>query len=437
MKINKKTLDNIFNELFPIFRSITGKGYRKSLNIISRYIKFKKLAYPSGKKIFDWVVPKEWVVKEAFIKVGEKKIVDIKNNNLHLVNYSYPVNKTMSLTELNKHLYSIPQRPNLIPFVTSYYKKSFGFCIQHNKRKKLKDVDYQVVINTNFVNGKIVNGVAKIKGSSKKTILLSTYLCHPSMANNELSGPLTMIGLYERISKWKKRQFNYLFLVNPETIGSICFLYKNKEYLKQNLDSGLVLTCLGGPKNKLSYKKSRVGNSRLDRLFTYLSKEKKVLLRDFDPTGGSDERQYCSSELNLPVGQVARTVYNTTYHYHTSGDDKKFMNISKVMKSIDEIENILKINDQLRPIKRYMPYCELQLGRKNLYPNINSNLNRNYSSDNFVDNRKKLNILLSLLSYADGENTILDIAHKSGFELSEIKDSLKFSIKNNLIRPIK
>jgi len=434
MSLDFKNIDKLFDELFPILRSITGKGYIKSLNILSRYIKIKKLKYPSGKKVFDWTVPKEWVINDAYVKVDGKKIIDFKNNNLHVVNYSSPVNKTMRLSQLNKHLYSIKKDPKIIPYVTSYYKKNFGFCIEHQKRQKLKNLDYQVVVDSKFVNGNIVNGISEIKGKTKKTILISTYLCHPSMANNELSGPLTLVGLYNKIKKWKNRQYNYLFLINPETIGSICFLSSHKEFLKKNLDSGLVLTCLGGPKKKLSYKKSRIGTSSLDKIFTNLSNNGRVLLREFTPLSGSDERQYCASELNLPVGQVARTVYGSNNSYHTSGDNKKFMKISQVMKSITEIEKILKINDGLYPLKRYMPYCELQLGKRGLYPNINASETRNFSSDNAVTGRKQLNILLYILSYADGKNNIVDISSKSGFGLDEVQKVLNLCIKNKLIK---
>jgi aminopeptidase-like protein len=434
MSLDFKNIDKLFDELFPILRSITGKGYIKSLNILSRYIKIKKLKYPSGKKVFDWTVPKEWVINDAYVKVDGKKIIDIKKNNLHIVNYSSPINKTMRLSQLNKHLYSIKKDPKIIPYVTSYYKKNFGFCIEHQKRQKLKNLDYQVVVDSKFVNGNIVNGISEIKGNTKKTILISTYLCHPSMANNELSGPLTLVGLYNKIKKWKNRQYNYLFLINPETIGSICFLSSHKEFLKKNLDSGLVLTCLGGPKKKLSYKKSRIGTSSLDKIFTNLSNNGRVLLREFTPLSGSDERQYCASELNLPVGQVARTVYGSNNSYHTSGDNKKFMKISQVMKSITEIEKILKINDGLYPLKRYMPYCELQLGKRGLYPNINASETRNFSSDNAVTGRKQLNILLYILSYADGKNNIVDISSKSGFGLDEVQKVLNLCIKNKLIK---
>ena len=435
----KKKLNKIFDKLFPICRSITGHGYRRSLNILSKYICLKKLHYPSGKKIFDWVIPKEWIIKDAYIKEikengAKKKIVDFKKNNLHVLNYSAPVNKVMNLNELNQHLYSLNKYPKVIPYVTSYYKKNFGFCIQHSQRKKLKDSTYKVVIKSKFIDGSIVNGLAELKGRTEKIILITSYLCHPSMANNELSGPLVLLGLYEKIKKWKNRQYNYHFLINPETIGSICHLYTYKSVLKKNLDSGLVLTCLGGNKNKLSYKKSRFGNSGLDKLFINLNANKKVFLREFDPTSGSDERQYCSSELNLPVGQIARTTYGQYYQYHTSADNKKFMKISQLVKSIDEIEKILKCYDDLIPLKRFMPYCEIQLGKRDLYPNINSHENRYKSSDYLNDRRDQLKIMQYILSYADGKNNIIDISNVSGFDIFKIRKVLNICIEQKLIK---
>jgi aminopeptidase-like protein len=443
-----KKINIIFDKLFPISRSITGIGYRKSLNILSKYIRFKKLNYPTGKKVFDWVVPEEWVIKDAYIKkinepnklskdkgvVSGEKIIDFKINNLHVVNYSAPVNRTMHLDALNKHLHSIKKYPKIIPYVTSYYKKNFGFCIQHSEREKLKNSNYKVVINSKFINGKVVNGLAKLKGRTNKIILISSYLCHPSMANNELSGPLVLLGLYEKIKKWNNRQYNYHFLINPETIGSICHIHTYKEIYKKDLDSGLVLTCLGGPQNKLSYKKSRIGNSGLDKLFINLSKSKKVFLREFDPTNGSDERQYCSSELNLPVGQVARTIYGQYYQYHTSADNKKFMKISQLVRSIDEIEKILKCYDDLIPLKRFMPYCEIQLGKRNLYPNINSYETKKKSSDNLNDFKEQLKIIQYILSYADGKNNIIDIANVSGIDIFKIKKILNICIEQKIIK---
>jgi aminopeptidase-like protein len=435
----KKKLNKIFDKLFPICRSITGPGYRRSLNILSKYISLKKLYYPSGKKIFDWVVPKEWIIKDAYIKeITEnkpgKKIVDFKKNNLHVVQYSAPINKVMNLNELNQHLYSLKEYPKVIPYVTSYYKKNFGFCIQHSLRKKLKDLNYKVIIKSKFIDGGVVNGLAELKGSTKKIILITSYLCHPSMANNELSGPLVLLGLYEKIKKWKKRQYNYHFLINPETIGSICHLYTYKLTLKKYLDSGLVLTCLGGNKNKLSYKKSRFGNSGLDKLFINLNLNKKVFLREFDPSSGSDERQYCSSQLNLPIGQISRTTYGQYYQYHTSADNKKFMKISQLVKSIDEIESVLKCYDDLIPLKRFMPYCEIQLGKRDLYPNINSYNSRYKSSDYLNDKREQLKIMQYILSYADGKNNIIDISNVSGFDIFKIRKVLNICKELKLIK---
>ncbi len=427
--MKKKILDDLFDQLFPILRSITGEGYRQSFDILSKYFKFKKFKYNSGKKVFDWTVPKEWSISDAYIKFKGKKIIDFKKNNLHVMNYSASINKKMKLNELNKYLYSIKSLPNAIPYVTSYYKKNIGFSIKHSARKNLKKGKYDVFIKSKFINGYVQNGISKLSGKSNKIILLSSYLCHPSMANNELSGPLTMLGLYERIKNWNNRNFNYIFLLNPETIGSICFLSTYKDILKKNLSSGLVLTCLGGPNKKLSYKKSRIGNSSLDKIFINLEKEKKVSIREFDPSSGSDERQFCSSEFNLPVGQIGRTVHGTYKEYHNSLDNKKFMKISQIVNSIDQIEKILKINENLKPLKRYMPYCELQLGKKNLYPDINSKTGVFSSNTN-----KDLKLLKYILSYADGQSNILDIANKTNFKLNEIIRVTKFCETKKLLK---
>ena len=327
MEKHKINYSKIFDELFPINRSILGDGYKKSLKIIKKFIPFKEKRYKSGKKVFDWVIPKEWVIKKAFIKFKQKKILDFKDNNLNVIAYSDSVNKFLNLSEVKNRIFSLTDKPNYIPYVTSYYNRLWGFCMKHNQKRKLKNGQYHCYINSTFKDGELVNGVAELKGKSKKTVLISTYLCHPSMANNELSGPLTMIGLFNRIKSWKNRNHTYLFLINPETIGSICFLHSYGKKLKKLLKSGLVLTCLGGPKKKLSYKLSKFENSSLDKLFLYLNKNKKAYLRPFDPTEGSDERQFNSPGFNLPVGNISRTIYEKYPQYHNSGDDKNFMDI--------------------------------------------------------------------------------------------------------------
>ena len=234
---NKKkpiSISKIFDDLFYLNRSIMGDDYRKSLKILDKFFNFKFYKFPSGKKIFDWVVPKEWSVKEAFILTPKKKkICDFHQNNLHLMNYSTNYKGKLNLKDLKKILNSDTKIPNAIPYTTSYYNKKFGFNISHNQKKRLKEGVYDVRINTNFKNGNIVLGEKTLKGRVQKDFLLSSYLCHPSMANNELSGPLVLLGLFEKIKKWKIRNYNYKFLINPETIGSLCYLYKNKNSIKK------------------------------------------------------------------------------------------------------------------------------------------------------------------------------------------------------------
>jgi aminopeptidase-like protein len=238
------------------------------------------------------------------------------------------------------------------------------------------------------------------------------------LANNELSGPLIQILIYLQLKKIKKRRFNYLFALNPETIGSICLIHKNLNFLKKNLLSGIVLTCLGGSEKKLSYKLSRQGNSLFDKQFIQMARNKKIKIRKFD-TEGSDERQYCSSELNLPVGQLAKTVYGNYKEYHTSADNKKFVKLNMLKKTASEIFNFIKNNEEKIFLRRKQPYCEIQLGKRNLYPNINSPNTWNDSTDLILDSRDQLDIIKTILSNADGIST-----------LSEVEFSKKYSYEN-------
>ena len=415
MKKNTFNLEKIFDQLFPICRSITGDGYRKSFNIIKKFIPFKKYKYQTGKKVFDWKIPKEWNVKNAYVKnLRDKKIIDFSQNNLHLMSYSTPVNKIMPLSELNKNLHSISSQPKYIPYVTSYYKKNWGFCLSHSQRLKLKNENYKVFIDSSLKKGFVEWGELLLKKTvkdnslKKDTILITSYLCHPSMANNELSGPLIQILLYLKLKKLKRRKFNYLFVINPETIGSICFIHKNLKYLKNKLISGIVLTCLGGPEKKLSYKLSRDGNSLLDKYFIQMAKNKKTNIRKFD-TNGSDERQYCSSECNLPVGQLARTVYGKNKEYHTSADNKKFVRLKMFKETANEIFKFFQDNEKKIFLRRKQPYCEMQLGKRNLYPNINSPNTWVDSSDKILNSNDQLNIINTILSAADGKIALSDV----------------------------
>ncbi len=431
--------NKLFDELFPINRSITGDGYRKSVKILSKFIKFKIYKVKSGTKVFDWTVPKEWKINDAYLKNGSgKKIVDFKKNNLSIVNYSSPINKFIDFEDLKNHLFSIPKLPDALPYITSYYENNWGFCIPHNIKKKLKKGKYKAVIDSSFKNGNLEFGVKKIPGSTKKEFLISSYLCHPSMANNELSGPLVMLGIYNYLKNFKNRKYNYIFLINPETIGSICYLKKFGNSLKKNLIGGLVLTCLGGPEKKISYKKSRSNKSSLDKLFTHLSEHNECSIRDFDPTEGSDERQFCSSEFNLPIGQTARTIYGQYKEYHTSADNKKFMNISKIQESVEFLTKVILLNEKCSPLKRREPFCELQLGKRGLYPNMNT---PDTVKDRYVNMKKNkknqlsLKIMTYILSYADGNHDIIDIANMLNINIEEVAKIYDMLISKDILKP--
>ena len=425
----------IFDELFPLNRSIMGEGYRQSLQILRKFVNFKIHRYKSNLKVFDWKVPKEWKIKKAYIKYKGKTIIDFKNNNLHVISYSHPIKKKLSYKELNKNLFSLPNNPSAIPYMTSYYQKNWGFCLSHSKRLSLnKKGNYECLIDSSFKNGYLENGFTRLQGKSSKINLISSYLCHPSMANNELSGPLTLIGVFKNLQKWKNRNYTYEFLINPETIGSLCHIKSYGNHLVKKMNSGLVLTCLGGKEKKLSYKLSKLENSKSDKLMKYLNSKSKIKLRKFDPARGSDERQYNSPGLNLPVGNIVRTEYGKFKEYHSSADNKNFMKIESIKKSVKQITEILYLNDHLINFKRNLPYGELMLGKRDLYPNVNFQLYRKKSSDNIIDERKQLNLLLNILSYADGKKDLLDIAIIQNLNLDELIPVFQKCLKLKLIK---
>jgi aminopeptidase-like protein len=423
MLVTTAEIESLFDELFPIPRSITGRGYRRSLQILSRYIPFEILKTPSGAQVFAWTVPDEWIIDEAYLLDPDgRKVVDFRENNLTIVNYSTPVDRILDLDELQKHLYSIPDHPDWVPYVVSYYSKNWGFCLPHARRVALKPGEYHAVIRSSFTRGSVDCGYCYLRGGTTgKLVLISSYLCHPSMANNELSGPIILAALYNRLARWPKRHFDYLFVINPETIGSICFLHVFGNELSARMQAGLILTCLGGPSKSLSYKPSRMGRSSLDRLFHQLEKENRCTMRKFDPSEGSDERQYCAGRFNLPVGQVARTTYGEYPEYHTSADNKESVRLDNFIETIDELERILKTHEYCIPLDRVEPNCEIQLGKRDLYPNVNAPSTWNDSSDSIIfDGRQQLRAITYILSYADGNADLIDVARMTGHKIDDL-----------------
>lgn len=440
MKVNKKNIEKYFDRLFPIPRSITGKGYQKSLDIISEIIPLKKVNYKTGEKCFDWDIPSEWNVNEAYvIDPDGKRILDFSKNNLHLVGYSIPINKCLNLNQLKKKLHTIKRIPNAIPYVTSYYKKDWGFCISYNQYKKLKKGKYKVIINSTLKPGKLTLGIAELKGKSKKEIFFSTYLCHPSMAHNELSGPLVTAFLYNYLKKIKNLEYSIKFLFCPENIGSVAFLKRFGEKLKKNIVAGYVINCVGFGK-KYYYKKTRNGKTLSDRVvleFLNNQKDKHEIINFF--AGGSDERQYSSPGFNLPIGLLMRQMYATYNQYHTSLDNKKLISFDVMLKMIKSyyalVKKINKIpsffNDKyIAKILKGTP--KLSKSKISLYPKT-MDINRLNISKRLNNETK---IILEILNLCDGENTLLDISNKRKILLSDMLIPVKKLIKAKYIKKI-
>lgn len=422
--MNTTELEAIFDELWPLNRSLSGEGNRQSFAILNRYMPFTMREIPSGTACFDWTIPPEWNVTEAWIKNDKgEKVIDFKDNNLHLLGYSIPIHETMSFESLRNHLYTLPDFPDAIPYRTSYYARRWGFCMSQNQFDKLdKDAQYEVFIDSRLdEKGCMTVGEATLKGDSEQCVYLTSYICHPSMANNELSGPLLLLELYQRLKR-KHLRYTYKFLLMPETIGSIWYLSEHYREMQQNTLAGIVLTCVGDRGN-FSLKKSRIGDSDIDRIASYYIQQKKGTLIDFFPSGGSDERQYCSPGINLPFCSITRTMYEQYKEYHTSKDDKSFISFDAILGSADLLERIIDTLENNEMFVNLMPYCEVQLGKRGLYPTLSAVGNK---SD-------ELKAMMWLLNYSDGKHTLFDIIQKSNIDLESFLAARNRLLEHHII----
>ena len=441
-------LFSLMQELFPICRSITGNGVRKTLKILKKEIDLKIVNVPSGTKVFDWKIPYEWNIKDAYVKNSKgERVIDFKKSNLHILNYSTPIKKTISNKNLKKHLHTLPEKPNSIPYVTSYYKKNWGFCVAHDTLKSFDEDRYFVHIDSTLKPGSLTYGEFFIKGQTKNEILISTYICHPSLCNDNLSGIVVTTILAKLLSK-TDTYFSYRFLFIPETIGAITWLSKNQKNLSQ-IKSGLVVTCVGG-NGGFTYKKTRDNDSEIDKISIDVLKHtrKKFETRDFFPYG-SDERQYSSPGIDLPIGVLMRTPYYEFKEYHTADDNlnsiKKFaLNDSLIMllKIILQIEKkkpsfnrnqkneTSKLKSEI--YQNLNPYCEPQLGRRKLY--------RNISKSRLVDKKNSENMVeLSIcwiLNFSDGLHSLKEISEKSNLPLKLLRKTAKLLIEKKLLKKI-
>lgn len=398
--------------LYPISRSITGNGVRQTLEIIKEHIPLEVHEVPSGTKVFDWTVPKEWSIRDAYVADEKgKRVIDFKKSNLHVVSYSIPIRQRMPRAELKKHLFTLPKHPNWIPYVTSYYREQWGLCTTQKQCDALNKDAYDVVIDAALKKGFLTYGEFFIKGIRKEEVLISTYICHPSLANDNLSGVALAVFLAKRL-KEQHPLFSYRFLFIPETIGAITWLARNKSKISR-IKHGLVATCVGDTGMSV-YKKSRQGNALIDRAAEKVLQDsgEPYEIIDFFPSG-SDERQYCSPGFNLPVGSLMRTPYGRYPQYHTSADNLDFVKPPSLQNSLEKYESIIFLLEHNHMYLNTNPQGEPQLGKRGLYKTYGTPAGRDAGEY----------ALLWVLNLSDGKHSLLDIALRSGMKFVEIQNA--------------
>jgi len=399
----------LIEELFPICRSISGNGVRRTLKILERHIPLTINEVPSGTKAFDWIVPYEWNIRDAYIaRQDGTRIVDFSTNNLHIVQYSRPVNATMSLTELLPHLYTLPDQPDWIPYRTSYYTESWGFCLTNRQMSSLTDECYRVVIDADLAPGHLTYGELLIPGQSGDTVLFSCHICHPSLANDNLSAIAVAMMLARHIQTLQPR-YSYRFLFVPGTIGSLVWLARN-ELEVARIAHGLVLSCLGDA-GGMTYKQSRRGNAAIDRIVAHILHYDSAphRIKPFIPYG-YDERQYCSPGFNLPVGCLTRTPNGEYPEYHSSADNLSLVRPESLAQSLFVLRQIVAAIEGDAVYRNRNPKGEPQLGRRGLYAAIGGERAKTEQM-----------ALLWVLNLADGNHSLLDISEKAGLPFRTIR----------------
>lgn len=411
-------------QLWGIDRSLTGEGVRETLQRIKDEVPELEIkSVPSGEKAFDWTVPKEWKVTEAYIITPSgERICDYSESNLHLVGYSVPFSGVLTREELDKHLYSLPDQPSAIPYITSYYQERWGFCLPHSLREKLQPGDYKVVINTELFDGVLNYGEILIPGVESKEIFLSTYICHPSMANNELSGPTVTTYLIKWIAQMGNRRYSYRVVFIPETIGSIVYISRNLEQLKSNVTAGFNVTCVGDDRT-YSYLPSRRGGTVSDKAAEHV-------LKWVDPDHqkytwldrGSDERQYCSPGVDLPIATIMRSKYGEYPEYHTSLDDlENVVTASGLEGGFTAIQRALEVIERDQ-VYRTTFLCEPQMGKRGLYPTLSTK-----GTKSLVKN------MMDFISLCDGTESLLEIAEELNLPVWDLYGTLDTLLENGVV----
>jgi aminopeptidase-like protein len=411
-------------ELWPINRSLTGNGVRETLGRIRQYLPgLEVFEVPSGSKAFDWVVPKEWAVKSAWIKTPSgETICDFSKNNLHLVGYSIPFSGMLKLQELQNHLYSLPDMPTAIPYITSYYQERWGFCLSQYQRDQLKDGQYEVHIDSELFDGHLTYGEYLVKGRLDSEVFLSTYICHPSMANDELSGPVVTSYIAKFVSELLRPRYSYRFVFIPETIGSLTYLSRNLDHLRRNVVAGFNVSCVGDER-AYSYLPSRAGTTISDRVAKHVLSH---IAGNYEEYGwadrGSDERQYCAPGVDLPIATIMRSKYGRYPEYHTSLDDLETVvtpdGLLGGYKALKFAIECLEANVYPKATQLGEP----QMGSRGLYPTLST-----------TGSGLEVRTLMDILSWSDGKHSVLDIAEKCEKPAWEIAPMVKMLVDHELL----
>jgi len=419
-----KLIYSLAEKLFPICRSLTGNGVRESLKILKEYCQELNITeVPSGTQVFDWTIPKEWNINNAYIEdLQGNRIISFADNNLHVLGYSAPIDKIVTRDELLSMVYTQPDKPDVIPYVTSYYKERSGFCMTENQKQTLNKEQYHIVIDSALKDGSLTYGEIIIPGYIQDEILISTYICHPSLANNEISGPCLTIFLAEWIKHIPNRRYTYRIIFIPETIGSIAYLSKNLDVLKKNVKAGFNLSCVGDDRT-YSYLESKYANSLSDKViqnilkFYYSEYKRYPFLKS-----GSDERRYNSPAVELEVVGFSRSLYGEYPEYHTSADNLSLISPAGFQGSFEVMTQcILALENNFK--YKVTTICEPQLGKRGLYPSV--------SITGQYDEVMKMH---NFLSYADGNNDLIDISNIIDVPICDLLNLVNLLIENDLIK---
>ena len=412
----------LITELYPICRSITGDGVRQTLRRVQAELPLELHEVPSGTHVFDWTVPREWNIRAAWIADQRgRRIVDFDESNLHVVSYSIPVHARMPLAELRGHLHSLPDRPTLVPYRTSYYNESWGFCLRHDQLSQLEDGEYEVMIDSTLEDGSLTYGECVIPGEEEGEVLLSCHVCHPSMCNDNLSG-IALVCLLGMLLRRCALRYTYRLLFIPGTIGSITWLALNESVVSR-IRHGLVVSGVGD-RGPVSYKRSRQHDAAIDRAVALVldRSDRPHRVLDFDPYG-YDERQFCSPGFNLPVGRISRSVYGSYPEYHTSGDDIGFVDDASLTETLSVVIEALDLLEHDRRYRNLNPRCEPQLGRRGLYRAVGGS----------VDAGAAELALLWVLSLSDGQASVIDIVERSGLSVDAVRDAVAALLAHGLL----